>query len=168
MPRGQRQSRAERKAAIEAVRTSAEQALGDIDHTLQRFGGARLAARPDALGSIPIETTVAGIQALVGSERVTLCWGLSPAASWATLAYPRTEVRLFATFAPKGTVRPQKGGVVVVNALVCADSHAGPFRRASARPYLEPFTRRRLARRNRQDSVVDVQSAEAEGANTCS
>ena len=130
-----------------------------------RLGTIDLAAVRAALGTQAIGATRAERKIAV---EVTLCWGLSPAASWATLAYPRTEVRLFATFAPKGTVRPQKGGLVVVNALVCADSHAGPFRRASARPYLEPFTRRRLARRNRQDSVVDVQSAEAEGANTCS
>jgi hypothetical protein len=67
---GQRQSRAERRAAVEAMRKSAEQALGDIDDILRRFGGQRQAERPDALGSIPVETTAAGIRALATSERV--------------------------------------------------------------------------------------------------
>lgn len=66
----QRQSRAERQAAIEAMRKSAKQALGDVDDILERFGGQRLAQIPDALGSIPVETTVAGINALAASEWV--------------------------------------------------------------------------------------------------
>src|SRR5262245_4365412 len=67
---GRRQSHAERQAAIQAVRASAEQALGDIDTILERFDGERLASRPDALGSIPVTTTPAGVQALAASERV--------------------------------------------------------------------------------------------------
>lgn len=67
---GQRQSRAERRAAVEAMRKSAEQALNDIDDILGRFGGQRQAERPDALGSISVETTVAGIHALATSEWV--------------------------------------------------------------------------------------------------
>ena len=66
----QRPSRAERQATIEAMRTSAEQALGDIDELLERFGGKRLSERPNALGSIPVETTAAGINALAASEWV--------------------------------------------------------------------------------------------------
>jgi len=66
----QRQSRAERQAAVEAMRKSAEQALSDIDDLLERFGGQRLAESPDALGSIPIETTAVGINALAASEWV--------------------------------------------------------------------------------------------------
>ena len=66
----QRQSSAERQAAIEAIRKSAEEALGDFDYILERFSGQRLAKRPDALGSISIETTAAGIHALAESEWV--------------------------------------------------------------------------------------------------
>lgn len=67
---GHRQSRAERQAAIEVIRKSAEQALDYIDGVLERFGGKRLAESPDALGSIPVETTAAGINALAESEKV--------------------------------------------------------------------------------------------------
>ena len=66
----QRQSRAERQAAIEAIRKSAEQALGDIDNTLERFNGKRLSENPDALASILVEATAAGINALAESEKV--------------------------------------------------------------------------------------------------
>ncbi len=65
-----RQSLTERQAAIEATRRSAGQALGDIDDILARFGGQRLAEMPDALGSLPVETTAAGISALAASEKV--------------------------------------------------------------------------------------------------
>ena len=66
-----RQSRAERKAAIEARKQAAEEALHDIDGILEDLGGQRLADHPDALGSIPIETTAAGIDALAESDQVT-------------------------------------------------------------------------------------------------
>lgn len=69
-PTARRQSRTERQAAVRAMRTSAGQALGDIDEVLERFGGHRLAESPDALGSIPVETTAAGINALAASEWV--------------------------------------------------------------------------------------------------
>ena len=65
-----RQSRADRQAAVEAMRKSAEQALVEVDDILKRFDGKRLASSPDALGSIPIETTVAGITALTSFEYV--------------------------------------------------------------------------------------------------
>jgi len=65
-----RQSRAERKAAIEAIRKSAKQALSDIDNILERFGGQRLSDDPDSLGSISIEITADGIKALAESEWV--------------------------------------------------------------------------------------------------
>lgn len=66
----QRQSRAKRQAAIEAMRQSAEQALDGIDNLLERFGGQRQAKSPDMLGSIPVEATAAGINALAASEWV--------------------------------------------------------------------------------------------------
>ena len=70
MATGRRQSRAERKSAIAAVRASAEQALADIDSILERFGGERLATRADALGSIPVATTAPCIHALAESASV--------------------------------------------------------------------------------------------------
>ncbi len=68
--REQRLSRAERQAAILAVRRSAEASLDNINETIDRFDGKLLADRPDALGSIPIEITVAGINALARSDAV--------------------------------------------------------------------------------------------------
>jgi hypothetical protein len=65
-----RQSRAERKAAVEAARKSAERAMTDIDSILKRHDGRRLARRPNALGSMPVETTPAGIKALASSRWV--------------------------------------------------------------------------------------------------
>jgi hypothetical protein len=66
----QRQSRAEREAAIDAVRKAAEPALIDIDRILERFDGKRLAVDVDALGCIPVETTATGITELAASGRV--------------------------------------------------------------------------------------------------
>lgn len=66
----QRRSRSNRQAAIEAMRKSAQQALVEIDTILERFSGRRLAHNPDALGSIPVETTAAGISALAESPYV--------------------------------------------------------------------------------------------------
>jgi hypothetical protein len=67
---GRRGVREDRQRVIEAIRKSAEQALMDIDSILQRFGGQRLATTPDALGSIPVEITAAGVTALATSEHV--------------------------------------------------------------------------------------------------
>jgi hypothetical protein len=69
-PAAKRQSRAEREAAVEAMRSSAGQALAELDDILDRFDGQRFADEPDALGSIPIETTVAGIETLASSDWV--------------------------------------------------------------------------------------------------
>ena len=59
-----------RQAESEAVRQSAALALGDIDAILQQSDGIRLASSPDAFGSIPVETTSAGIKALANSVHV--------------------------------------------------------------------------------------------------
>lgn len=59
-----------RKARVETIRQSAARALRDIDGILQESGGKRLASRPDALGSIPVEATSAGIKALANSVYV--------------------------------------------------------------------------------------------------
>ncbi len=65
-----RQSPLERGVAIETIRKSAQQALVEIDSILKRFGGRRLAETPDFLGSIPVETTPAGINTLAESKLV--------------------------------------------------------------------------------------------------
>jgi hypothetical protein len=67
---GRRQGRTARQERIDAVRGSAERALDDIDDILDRFEGKRLADSPDALGSVPVETTPAGIEALASSNWV--------------------------------------------------------------------------------------------------
>jgi hypothetical protein len=67
---GKRQSPVERKATTERIRQSAEAALPTIAHILERFGGRRLADQANALGSIPVETTSAGIRELAASEHV--------------------------------------------------------------------------------------------------
>jgi hypothetical protein len=69
-PSGKRQSRAEREAAVEAMRSSAGQALAELDDILEGFDGQRFADGPDALGSIPVETTVAGIETLASADWV--------------------------------------------------------------------------------------------------
>jgi hypothetical protein len=65
-----RQTPRQRKKAIEEMQRAAEQALADIDDILSRFEGRRLAASPSVLGSIPVETTSAGIRALAESRWV--------------------------------------------------------------------------------------------------
>ncbi|MGO9274667.1 MAG: hypothetical protein ACLQOO_31295 [Terriglobia bacterium] len=67
---GQRRSPGERKATIDATRQSAKHALLSIDNILDRFHGRRLAEDADALGSVPVEATRAGIEALAASEHV--------------------------------------------------------------------------------------------------
>ncbi len=44
--------------------------MSGIDELPKRYGGRRLAAQPDALGSLPVETTAAGIKALAVCESV--------------------------------------------------------------------------------------------------
>ncbi|MBH8563706.1 hypothetical protein I8748_16155 [Nostoc sp. CENA67] len=65
-----RQSRNERQAAIKAMRESAEQALGNIVEIIQKFDGQQLSEHADLLGSILIEITVAGVNALAESKAV--------------------------------------------------------------------------------------------------
>ncbi len=62
-------SRHARQEAITLIRQSSGQALDAIDRILERFGGKRL-ADVNALGSIPVETTLAGISALAASDHV--------------------------------------------------------------------------------------------------
>lgn len=70
-PGGRRQSLAERKAQIEAIGKSAKQALSYIRKIIQDFGGKQLADSPNALGSIPIEISAAGVNALAQSDAVS-------------------------------------------------------------------------------------------------
>jgi hypothetical protein len=65
-----RQSRTERRAKVQAVRNLADRSWDSISRILQRFGGCPLATRPDALGAIPVEITVAGVKALATCESV--------------------------------------------------------------------------------------------------
>jgi hypothetical protein len=67
---GRRQSRAERQAALDAVRRSAEAAVTAIDAILDRAGGQRLSSDAGVLGSLTVETTSAGVGALAASEHV--------------------------------------------------------------------------------------------------
>ncbi|MBN3899559.1 MAG: hypothetical protein HWQ41_31120 [Nostoc sp. NOS(2021)] len=65
-----RQSPNERQAVIQAVQKSAEQALGNIIGIIQNFDGRSLTEHPDLFGSISLEITVAGVNALAESEAV--------------------------------------------------------------------------------------------------
>lgn len=65
-----RQSRTERRAAIDTLRKGMEPALAEVDRILERHRGKRLTHEIDALGSVPVETTLAGITALAASEFV--------------------------------------------------------------------------------------------------
>jgi hypothetical protein len=65
-----RQSRLERQSTIQSFRESAAQSLANIDEIIQHFEGKLLVDYPDALGSISIEITPAGIEALAKSEAV--------------------------------------------------------------------------------------------------
>jgi hypothetical protein len=67
---GKRQSPPERQAAIEMVRSSAAISLAKIEEIVHQYDGKILTDRPDALGAISIEITVAGIDRLVQSESV--------------------------------------------------------------------------------------------------
>ena len=61
---------AKRQALIEALRHAAAPELLELDQTLERYYGKRLAASVNALGAVPVETTAAGIHALAASPYV--------------------------------------------------------------------------------------------------
>jgi hypothetical protein len=63
-------STSNRRAIIGLVRRSAEAALSDIDEILNHFDGKRLADSVSALGSVPVEATAEGIEALAKSKHV--------------------------------------------------------------------------------------------------
>ena len=66
-----RPSRAERNDAAEKVSQAAEAALPEIDQILKKFDGRRMAEHPNAVGAIPVETTVGGVIALADADCVT-------------------------------------------------------------------------------------------------
>jgi hypothetical protein len=73
--------RSQRKAAVAAVKESAQKALEVVDEVLERIGGRRLSAAPDALGSIRVEVTPEGIYKLAHLKEVKAVLedqGLSP------------------------------------------------------------------------------------------
>ncbi|MCX7093033.1 MAG: hypothetical protein NTY50_06235 [Methylobacter sp.] len=61
---------AKRGEMRDRLQAAAELALFEIDQVLARFGGRRLADSVDALGSLPVETTPAGIRALANNSGV--------------------------------------------------------------------------------------------------
>lgn len=65
-----RQSRESRQAAMEVIRKSAEQALDNIGEIIEDFNGQQLAEHPNVLGSIAVEITAAGVNALAASDSV--------------------------------------------------------------------------------------------------
>ena len=65
-----RPSRIERQDTADRLRQGAEAALPEIDQILERFDGHRLAEHPNAVGAIPVETTVRGVIALAGADCV--------------------------------------------------------------------------------------------------
>ena len=67
---GRRQSAAERKAAVDAIKAATTAALPEIDEILGQFDGRRLADVPNAMGCLPVETTSAGVEAIAQSELV--------------------------------------------------------------------------------------------------
>ena len=59
-----------RRAQVKSIRLSAGKALAELDDILARYDGKRLAVSIDALGCVPIETTVEGVKAIASSEGV--------------------------------------------------------------------------------------------------
>jgi hypothetical protein len=59
-----------RAETVRAVRGALASVVDEIDGILARTGGRKLAQAADALGSLPVETTPAGIDALVSSSFV--------------------------------------------------------------------------------------------------
>ena len=67
---GRRQDANARQKTVDAVKNIAMEAVEDVDRILEKYGGARRDAGPNALGALAIETTANGISALASSEWV--------------------------------------------------------------------------------------------------
>jgi hypothetical protein len=76
-----RPGKSQRKAAVEELKAAAQRSLKVVDEVLERIGGRRLSAAPDALGSIRVEVTPEGIYRLAHLKEVKAVLedqGLSP------------------------------------------------------------------------------------------
>jgi hypothetical protein len=67
---GRRPSSADRRDTAEKVCQAAEAALPEIDQILEKYDGRRMAEHPNAVGAIPVETTVGGVIALADADCV--------------------------------------------------------------------------------------------------
>ena len=76
----------QRRLDVEAARRASEPGLREIDKILERHKGTRLATHADVVGSVPVETTPAGISALASSEHVKAILEDQPVSS---LSLPR-------------------------------------------------------------------------------
>jgi hypothetical protein len=65
-----RQTPETRQESVEAVKQLTQRALSGIDRILENHGGRRLSKGPNALGSLTVETTAAGVSALGRSKWV--------------------------------------------------------------------------------------------------
>jgi hypothetical protein len=65
-----RQTPEVRQDSVRSVKQFARRALSDIDRILADHGGTRLSRSPNALGSLTVETTAAGVSALARSQWV--------------------------------------------------------------------------------------------------
>ena len=65
-----RQTRDQRRAALDARRQTARSALVEVDHILKECGGRRLDGDVSALGTVAVEATPAGIRALASLKDV--------------------------------------------------------------------------------------------------
>lgn len=65
-----RQAPDERERRVRIAREAAVRALDDVDRILQRYGGRRVVGQPNALGTIAVEASPAGITALARSRYV--------------------------------------------------------------------------------------------------
>jgi len=69
-PPEDRRNRAIRMERIARMRDSSGEALEELDEILKSFHGKRLGAKPNALGTVTVETTPQGVRALATSDRV--------------------------------------------------------------------------------------------------
>ena len=67
---GRRSTRDERQNVAQNISEAAEAALPEIDQILERYDGRRMADHPNAVGAIPVETTVGGVIALADADCV--------------------------------------------------------------------------------------------------
>lgn len=67
-PQTARQDDPTRRMAVAGVKRTARKALREVDRILEQHGGVRLAASPNALGTLAVETTAEGVSALASSR----------------------------------------------------------------------------------------------------